>query len=54
MISRTENSAKNRNNSYLKVKRMKYSQAVIDRHTDLKSVKAKRREIVTLMIVTMI
>lgn len=54
MISRTENFAKNRSNFYLKVKRMKYSQVVIDKHTDLKSAKEKRREIATLMIVTMI
>ena len=54
MISRTENFAKNRSNYYLKVKRMKYSQVVIDRHTDLKSAKVKRRVIATLMIVTMI
>ena len=54
MISRTENFAKNRSNYYLKVKRMKYSQVVIDRHTDLKSARVKRREIATLMIVTMI
>ena len=54
MILRTENFAKNRSNYYLKAKRMKYSQVVIDKHTDLKSVKVKRREIVTSMIVTMI
>ena len=54
MISRTENFAKNRSNSCLKVKRMKYSRVVIDRHTDLKSARVRRREIATLMIVTMI
>ena len=54
MISRTENSAKNKSNYCWKVKRMKYSRAVTDKHTGQKSVKVKRREIATLMIVTMI
>ena len=54
MISKTENFARNKSNSYWKVKRTTYSQVVTDKHTDLRSAKVKRRQTATMMTVTMI